>query len=113
MNKYILTIAASLIGLAVFSQENQIWYFGWTGAGAEGISFNSGTPTPRNGEAAVTIYESITVQSTGDNLLFYSDGHDVYDKNHKIMPNGGELNWYARKCKRNSSTGRNIVSIPW
>lgn len=112
MNKFILTIAASLLGLVAFSQENQIWYFGNAFSSAEGISFNSGSPEPRNGECAITVYESITVQSKQDTLQFYSDGHNVYDKNHHIMPNGADLIGTQGSAKGTAVQGASSFLLP-
>lgn len=72
-----------------FSQnENNVWYFGSTGAG---LDFNNCDPIVlTNGFNAAHMWEgaaSITDQITGQ-LLFYSDGISIYNANHVVMNNG-------------------------
>lgn len=85
----IYTLLFIVNSFACFSQsETNIWYFGQRA----GLDFNSGTPEPivngqlNTGEGCASISDG-----NGD-LLFYTDGVTVYNKNHQIMPNGSELN---------------------
>jgi gliding motility-associated-like protein len=64
--------------------ENNIWYFG-TGAG---IDFNGGTPVPVSGGNVNVIEGSASVCTKQGTMLFYSDGHTIWDKNNNTMPNG-------------------------
>lgn len=70
--------------LPAYSQkENNIFFFG-NGAG---LDFSSGSPQVIQGslkslEAAASICDG------NGNLLFYTDGNTVYDRNHNIMSNG-------------------------
>ncbi len=64
--------------------QNNIWCFG----DHAGLDFNSGTPVVL---ASTGIYTSEGCSSIADNtgnLLFYSDGVFVYNRNHIQMPNG-------------------------
>jgi hypothetical protein len=63
------------------------WYFG-NGAG---ITFNSGTPIALTNGALVTIEGVATISDDLGNLLFYTDGVTVYNRNHTIMVNGTGL----------------------
>jgi len=65
------------------------WYFG-NGAG---IDFSSGTAVAdTNGKLNLGSSLGCSVISdTSGNLLFYTDGKTVYNKNHVIMPNGTGL----------------------
>lgn len=65
------------------------WYLGH---GKAGLTWTrSDNPTITN-DAGFQIYEAVTsVTDQAGDLLFYSDGLKVYDKNHVIMPNGDGL----------------------
>ena len=75
----------STIGFA--QAEASHWYFG-SGAG---LIFDVDTGTVSNTtDAAITISTNEGCSSISDfngNLLFYTDGRNVWDKNHNIMPN--------------------------
>ena len=67
--------------------EASHWYFG-NGAGLI-FDISAGTVTP-TADAASTINTNEGCSSISDvngNLLFYTDGRNVWDKNHDIMPN--------------------------
>ena len=84
----------------VFSQnEANIWYFGENA----GIDFNSGSPVALTDGQLFTDEGCATISDTSGNLLFYTDGSTVYDKNHAIMPNGTGL------LGNNSSTQSAII----
>ena len=76
-----------LFPLIGFSQaEASHWYFG-NGAGLI-FDVNAGTVTSTNA-ASGTINTSEGCSSISDfngNLLFYTDGRNIWDKNHTIMP---------------------------
>lgn len=84
-----------LFCLLCLGQDNtaNIWYFG----GYSGLDFNSGVPTAINngqintGEGCASICDA-----TGE-LLFYTEGTTVWNKNHAVMQNGTGLmgNWSA------------------
>lgn len=65
-----------------------IWHFG-IGAG---IDFNSGSPVPISGGQTGHTWEGYsTLCDTAGNLLFYTDGQTVWNKNHNIVENGTGL----------------------
>lgn len=71
-----------------FSQgEFNKWYFG---ANA-GIDFNSTPVSALPASAMNTIHASVNVADSLGNLLFYSQGLSVYNRNHQVMPNGNGL----------------------
>ena len=73
----------------VFSQnESNIWYFGENA----GLDFNSGTPIPLTDGQLNTLEGCATISDSNGNLLIYTDGVNVWDRNHTIMPNGTNLN---------------------
>jgi len=74
--------------ITVFSQnEGNIWYFG-TNAG---LDFNSGSPIMLADGMLNTFEGCATISDSDGDLLFYTDGMVVYNKNHVIMPNGSGL----------------------
>ncbi len=78
------------------------WYFGHYA----GITFNSETPPPPvalTGGAMSTQEGCCTISDMNGNLLFYSDGITVWNKNHAVMLNGNGL------AGHNSSTQSSIV----
>lgn len=79
-----------------------IWYFGQKA----GVSFNSG-PTPvslDNGELE-TFEGCSTLCDISGNLLFYTDGVRIWNKNHLRMPNGIGL-------KGNPSSTQSAIIVP-
>jgi len=74
--------------LNCFSQgENNQWCFG----SLSGLDFNSGSPVSVGSQVNTTEGSSSIADAAG-NLLFYSDGITVWNKNHLPMPNGTGLN---------------------
>ncbi len=88
---------------SIFGQgENNIWYFGRN----KRINFNSGIPVysiegmmPSNSEGVCT------VSGRNGNLLFYTNGVTVWDRNHSEMPNGQQLMGHL-------STAQSTVVVP-
>ncbi len=86
--KHIAIFVFLLISVSLFSQgEASHWYFG-NGAGlifdvdSESVtSTNAATSTINTAEGCSSISDF------NGNLLFYTDGRNVWDKNHQIMPN--------------------------
>ena len=69
----------------VYSQgEANIWYFGQNA----GLDFNSGAPVAlTNGQLNSNEGTSVLSNTLGE-LMFYTNGVTVYNKNHEVMPNG-------------------------
>lgn len=70
-----------------FLKANSVWAFG----AKEGIDFNSGNPVPIltdmiTAEGCASVSDPVTGK-----LLFYSNGGDVWNANHQVMPNGDSL----------------------
>jgi uncharacterized protein (TIGR02145 family) len=86
-----------LFPLFLFSQgEFNNWYFGHHA----GITFNNGAPVALTNcaNAFQQNFATCTESDSLGNLLFYSDGSNVFNRNHTIMPNGHSLNpigWWA------------------
>ena len=72
---------------ALAQREAAHWFFG----DRAGLNFNSGFPVPQSGSLQ-TQEGSATISDRNGNLLFYTDGVQVYDRRHNRMPNGYALN---------------------
>ena len=89
MKKTIFSLVFVITTIYSFSQkERNIWYFG----DQAGMDFNSGSPVALTNGAMFT-YDNCTsvADAATGNLLFYSNGVDVWNKNHALMPNGSGL----------------------
>ena len=74
--------------LFCFSQgEANIWYFG----NHAGLDFNTGNPVVLTNGQINTPEGCATISNSNGQLLFYTDGLTVWDRNHTIMPNGTGL----------------------
>lgn len=77
-----------LLPLAGLPQgEAQKWFFGLNA----GLDFNGGSPLSITGGQVFTSEGSASIADANGNLLFYTDGMNVWDKNHTSMPNGTGL----------------------
>tara|TARA_R100001369_G_scaffold20091_1_gene36544 strand:- start:16662 stop:19373 length:2712 start_codon:yes stop_codon:yes gene_type:complete len=91
-----------MISSAFYAQnEGAYWYFGNQAA----LNFNSGSPVPVSNAKLTTLEGSATISDRNGNLLFYTDGMMVYDRNHNIMPNGAGL-------KGNLSSSQSAIIVP-
>jgi len=77
------------------SKSDYNWYFNGDGTDQIGLSFDDDSlyPAVLNDGKISSIYGSsatVSDSKTGA-LLFYTDGNNIYDKNHNIMPGGNNL----------------------
>jgi outer membrane protein OmpA-like peptidoglycan-associated protein len=90
MNRYSLIICAvfCLSTSAVWAQkEASVWYFGERA----GVSFKEGTAKALTNSLISTTEGCATLSDSLGNLLFYTDGITVWNRNHLPMPNGTAL----------------------
>ncbi len=74
-----------LFPIIVFSQgENDNWYFGNKAA----VNFSGGNPVSLSNSNMYALEACGSVSDSNGNLLFYTDGRSVWNKNHQVMPNG-------------------------
>lgn len=73
--------------MAFSQREAANWYFG----NMAGLTFNSDSPVALQDGKLQTVEGSATISDRNGNLLLYTDGIVVYDRQHNIMPNGFEL----------------------
>jgi len=77
-----------IISTVVKSQFANNWQLGNT----FGLNFSSSTPTLTSGSIPIGhVDNTSTISDASGNLLFYTNGIDVWDKTHSIMPNGSGL----------------------
>ncbi len=85
---------------SVFGQgEANNWYFGQNA----GLNFSTTPPTVLTNGNLDTLEGCATISDATGNLLFYTDGTTIYNRNHAIMPNGTDLHG------DNSSTSSALV----
>jgi len=73
-----------LLPFGAFAQQGNIWAFGNNAA----LDFNSGSPVVLSGFAMTALEGCASIADNNGNLIFYTDGDSVWDKNHALMPNG-------------------------
>jgi gliding motility-associated-like protein len=75
--------------------ENNIWYFG-NGAG---MDFNTGSPVALNNSVMNTFEGCASIADANGDLLFYTDGISVWNRNHVTMPNGTGMGGDPSSCQ--------------
>jgi len=87
--KRIFTLLFFIGFLHISPAQNRanIWYFGY----GAGLDFNGGVPFPLLDGQLSTREGCATISDNNGNLLFYSDGSVVYNRDHVIMQNGTGL----------------------
>lgn len=89
--RIILTLLLFAIFIKAFTQNDKnnanIWYFGQFA----GIDFNQSPPVALTDGTMNTAEGCAVVCNKFGDLLFYTDGNKVWDRNHNIMPNGNGL----------------------
>ncbi|MFK5854478.1 MAG: PKD domain-containing protein, partial [Bacteroidota bacterium] len=88
----LIRLVIFLFSILVFSNllaqnEANIWYFG----GYAGLDFSSGSPVALTNSAMDQIEGCASISDNNGNLLFYTEGTTVWNKNHVIMDNGTGL----------------------
>ncbi len=107
------TFAFLLLTPALFGQgfTNYLWYFGNSEQGINFSKFDQsaelidGQAIPFDTKAA-----AIANDPTSGDLLFYTDGTNVYDRTHQAMPNGAAINGQLPDPSANQSLA--IVPVP-
>jgi len=88
MKQLYITLTFIICSLFAYPQgQANNWYFGQNA----GITFNGGPPTALTNGALSTSEGCASISDKNGNLLFYTDGIRVYNKNHVQMPNGNGL----------------------
>jgi gliding motility-associated-like protein len=102
LNKLSILIFIFLNATNVNAQkEANIWYFGEK----VGLNFNSGSPIVITNGQLFTDEGSASISDDNGNLLFYTDGSTVWNKNHNVMTNGTGL-------KGDYSSSQSAIIVP-
>lgn len=80
---------------------DEIWYFG----NNAGISFSAGVPTVLTNSASSCLDITATALDTLGNLLFYTNGVNVWNSNHVVMNGGNNIGG-------NTTAGNTAVIVP-
>ena len=88
MKKLAFCFLLLCFNLLTAQKEAAIWYFGRNA----GLDFNSGAPVLLTDGALDTREGCASISDPNGNLLFYTDGLTVWNRNHQPMPNGTGLN---------------------
>ena len=81
-----------LLFLSIFTnivtaqKQNNVWHFGYSA----GLDFNSTPPVAVTGSAD-NLEGCASISDSEGNLLFYSNGESVWNRDHQLMPNGQGL----------------------
>lgn len=89
MKQLTLILFTFLLNFHLLIAQNQAnnWYFGVNA----GLTFNTTPPSALTDGVVNTAEGSATMSDASGNLLFYTDGITVWNRNHQIMPNGTGL----------------------
>lgn len=87
MKHFYIILFFCCFGLTYAQNEAENWYFG----SFAGVNFQTGSPEVLLQSGIFTNEGSATISDADGNLLFYSNGNKVYNKNHEVMPNGQDL----------------------
>lgn len=101
MRKIIIIFFLSYTCFVQSQQEANNWYFGRNA----GINFSTGNPIALTNGQLNTLEGCSSISDKNGNLLFYSDGTTVWDRNNNIMPNGTGL-------LGNSSSSQSALIVP-
>ena len=86
--KKTLLVVFFFLSLGCFAQgESNIWYFGQNA----GLDFNSGSPVALTDGKLKSFTACASISNSNGQLLFYTDAFYIWDKNHRVMPNGSFL----------------------
>ncbi|WP_343664514.1 T9SS type A sorting domain-containing protein [Chryseobacterium mucoviscidosis] len=85
MKKFYITIILTLLPLLIFAQGvNDNWYFGQNA----GVNFSGNIPLALTDSQMYAEEATGTASDDNGKLLFYTNGVDVYNRQHQIMQNG-------------------------
>lgn len=84
---FLVCLLCLLTTTGVLAQQDNNWYFGRMA----GLNFSSGRAVAVTNSAMNTMEGSATISNENGELLFYTNGIDVWNRLHKKMPHGTGL----------------------
>lgn len=86
------------------SPKNRVWAFG----DRAGLDFNTGNPVPI--QTNMNILEGCaSISDTNGQLLFYTNGTKIWNRNHSVMPHGDSLCGDPNNYPTNSTTQSSLI----
>lgn len=76
-----------MLGFCYAQNEYNIWFFGQNA----GVNFNLGTPTAQLGSQMQSHEAGCTISTPEGELLFYTNGEKIWNRQHQVMPNGADI----------------------
>ncbi|MGB0895805.1 MAG: hypothetical protein ACPGRW_00625, partial [Flavobacteriaceae bacterium] len=105
IKNYLFALLLLIFSYDSFAQgEANNWFFGDNAS----VSFNSGSPVALPGGQIQTNEGSASISDAQGNLLFYTDGISVWNKNHQAMPGAN----YTLNGNPSSTSSGLIVPSP-
>ncbi|MDT0540075.1 T9SS type B sorting domain-containing protein [Croceitalea sp. P059] len=101
MKGFVILFFLLVVTKGFAQKEAANWYFGKSA----GLDFNSGQPLPLIDGVLNSVEGSAAISDVDGNLLFYTDGITIWNRNHDIMPNGEGI-------KGSSSSSQAAVIMP-
>lgn len=109
MKKILLAFTISFLSISNYGQlESAHWYFGVYA----GLDFTSGSPQVVYDGALETGEGCASISDDNGNLLFYTDGSTVYNRNHQTL-NNVDSNGNTIYLKGNSSSTQSAIIVPF
>lgn len=105
--RFLLILIFLPLSLCAQGEANN-WYFGVHA----GLNFNNTPPTPVLDGELNTSEGCSTISDANGNLLFYTDGRTVWNRNHNIMPNADYFNGSGLLGDPSSTSSGLIVPYP-
>jgi hypothetical protein len=106
--KHNLTLLLLFTCSVCFAQkEAAIWYFG----SYAGLDFNCNPPVPIRSGMYYTQEGCAAASDANGNILFYTNGDSVYNRNHEVMPNGFGIGVDV-SCWGSTTQGALIIPLP-
>jgi len=102
MAKYLFIFLSIILPFTAVAQLFDNWYFGAFAA----IRFDSTGVVTLNNSAMTTLEGCATISNQHSDLLFYTDGSNIWNKNHQYMQNGSGLGG-------NYSSTQSALIVPW
>ncbi|MBM3415578.1 MAG: PKD domain-containing protein [Bacteroidetes bacterium] len=95
LNCLFQTFIAVVFAFCAKGQYDNNWYFGRRA----GLNFSVTGPQVLTNSAMISAEAAAAISDDDGNLLFYSSGVDVYDRNHQLMLNGDNLGGNISACQ--------------
>ena len=90
----LVSLFGFLAGEILAQKETYNWRFGYY----LGLSFSVTPPTNVTGSGMLTYESSAVISDANGNLLFYTDGKTVWNKQEQVMANGTGLLGSGPQC---------------